>query len=323
MTHKEALRRLDEVETQRNTLQEERDELKGHLARMAAELAMFHQHGWKRPELLVQPAGHFYSPVVDPESAFVTRALADTTPPAAIEIDDERMLAELEALSKFYAEMPFGPEKTEGLRFFFENPAFSYTDAFVLYAYIRKLQPRRIVEIGCGYSTCVIFDTVDGFINPAPEIRCFDPYPDVPLQLTKPEDHLRKAIEAIPLQDIPDEVFSSLEAGDMLFIDSSHIAKTGSDVLDYMFRALPLVKSGVYVHIHDIGAHFEYSHEWVVTENRSWNEIYFLRAFLMYNDAFRIVFWNNHVVRKFPDRVKAMAPACLKNGGASIWLIRQ
>jgi hypothetical protein len=322
MNLKEALRRLEEVETQRNTIQQERDELKGHLARLAAELELFHQHGWKRPDLLAQPAGHFYSPVVDPESDFVTRALADTTPPAAIEIDDDKMLEELEALAKFYPDMPFGPTKTDGLRFFFENPAFSYTDALVLYAYIRKLRPKRIVEIGCGYSTCVIFDTIDRFVSPAPEIRCFDPYPDVPLQLTAPDDHLRKAITAIPLQDIPNEVFSSLEAGDILFIDSSHIAKTGSDVLDYLFRALPLVKPGVYIHIHDIGAHFEYSHEWVVTENRSWNEIYFLRAFLMYNEAFKIVFWNNHVVRKFPERVEALAPLCLKNGGASIWLVR-
>jgi hypothetical protein len=323
MNLKEALRRLNEVETQRNTIQQERDELKGHLARLAGELEVFHEHGWKRPELLFQPAGHFYSPVVDPASDFVTKALADTAPPAAIKVDDDAMLAELESLAAFYAEMPFGPEKQEGLRFFFENPAFSYTDAFVLYAYIRKLRPRRIVEIGCGYSTCVIFDTVDRFLSPAPLIQCFDPYPDVPHQLTRPDDHLRKTIQAIPLQEIPNEVFSTLEAGDILFIDSSHIAKTGSDVLDYMFRALPLVKPGVYVHIHDIGAHFEYSHEWVVTENRSWNEIYFLRAFLMYNNAFRIVFWNNHVVRKFPERVRALAPSCLKNGGASIWLLRQ
>lgn len=323
LTRKEANRRLAEVENQRNTLQLERDELKGHLARLTAEIEAVNQHAWKRPELLAEAAGHFYSPVVDPEFPFVARALADTALPAAIEIDADRMRAEFKALARFYGEMPFEPRKTEGMRFFFENPAFSYTDAFVLYAYIRHLRPRRIVEIGCGHSTCVIFDTVDRFVIPSPRIDCFDPYPDVALQLTHPDDPVRKAIQAIPLQAIPDEVFSSLEAGDILFIDSSHVAKTGSDVIDYMFRALPLLKPGVYIHIHDIGYPFEYSEEWVVTLNRSWNEAYFLRAFLMYNDAFRIVFWNNYFIRTFTDDVRSLAPLCLNNGGASIWLLRR
>ena len=103
------------------------------------------------------------------------------------------------------------------------------------------------MEIGCGYSTCVIFDTADRFLTPRPEISCFDPYPDVPHALTQPDDPLRQAIQAIPLQEIPNEVFTSLEPGDILFIDSSHIARTGSDVLDYMCRALPLITPGVFV----------------------------------------------------------------------------
>ncbi len=316
--------RLTTAETQRETLQTERNELKEHLTRLAAELAEAHrQLSSLQSKLFVDP-GHFYSPVVDPESPFVVKAMAAKSGNIpGVEVSDQRMLAEFAKLSRWYAEMPFTPEKTDGLRYYFENPAFSYTDAFVLYAMLRTLQPERVVEIGCGYSTCVIFDTVDHFLNPRPEIACFDPYPDVPHALTTPDDPLRQAIQAIPLQEIPDEVFSSLEPGDILFIDSSHIAKTGSDVLDYLFRALPLVTPGVFIHIHDIGYPFEYSDEWVVTENRSWNEGYFLRAFLMYNDAFEIVFWNSYFVQKFADRVAQQAPNCLKNGGGSIWLLRR
>jgi hypothetical protein len=322
--------RLTVAETQREALQAERDELKGHLARLAAELAEAHAQilAGQPISLFVEP-GHFYSPVVDPASPFVTKALAaaeaignsGTIP--AVDVSDQRMLAEFAKLARWYPEMPFTPEKTDGLRYYFDNPAFSWTDAFVLYGMLRTVQPKRIVEIGCGYSTCVIFDTADRFLTPRPEISCFDPYPDVPHALTQPDDPLRQAIQAIPLQEIPNEVFTSLEPGDILFIDSSHIARTGSDVLDYMFRALPLITPGVFVHIHDIGYPFEYSEEWVVKENRSWNEGYFLRAFLMYNEAFEIVFWNSYFVQKFADRVGQQAPNCLKNGGGSIWLLRR
>ena len=322
--------RLAEAEAQREALLTERDELKDHLSRIATELAEAHALIAADPKvpLFVEP-GHFYSPVVDPKSPFVERALADALETeesgliSGVALDASRMHAEFEKLARWYPEMPFPLQKTEGIRFYLDNPAFSYTDAFVLYAMIRTLQPKRIVEIGCGYSTCVIFDTVDRFLTERPEIVCFDPYPDVPHALTEPDDLLRQAIRAIPLQQIPDEVFSSLEAGDILFIDSSHIARTGSDVLDYLFRALPLVKPGVCIHIHDIGYPFEYSDEWVVQENRSWNEIYFLRAFLMYNEAFEILFWNNYYVKRFPSLVGQSAPLCLKDGGGSIWLLRR
>ncbi len=320
---------LKTAETQREAIRVERDELKEHLSRLAAELDEAHAVAAK-PSLLFVEAGHFYSPVVDPASPFVRQALQvaertmiTQTAIPAVALDDQTMHAMFSNLMRWYAEMPFPVEKAEGGRYYFENPAFSYTDAFVLYGMIRTLQPKRIVEIGCGYSTCVIFDTVDRFVEPHPEITCFDPYPDVPYALTAPDDPLRQAIQAIPLQQIPDGVFASLDAGDILFIDSSHIGKTGSDVLDYMFRALPLVKPGVYIHIHDIAYPFEYSEEWAVTENRSWNEGYFLRAFLMYNQAFEIVFWNDYYVRKFTSRVMEQAPLCLKNGGGSMWLLRR
>lgn len=320
---------LRTAETQREAILIERDELKEHLTRLAAELDEAQALAAK-PSLLFVEAGHFYSPVVDPASPFVRQAMEDAertmmsqTPIPAVTVDDQTMHATFANLMRWYAEMPFPVEKAEGLRYYFENPAFSYADAFVLYGMIRTLRPKRIVEIGCGYSTCVIFDTLDRFMEPRPEISCFDPYPDVPYALTSPDDPLRQAIQALPLQQIPDEVFSSLEAGDILFIDSSHIGKTGSDVLDYMFRALPLVKPGVYIHIHDIAYPFEYSEEWAVTENRSWNEGYFLRAFLMYNQAFEIVFWNHYYIQKFTAKVLEQAPLCLKNGGASIWLLRR
>jgi hypothetical protein len=122
------------------------------------------------------------------------------------------------------------------------------------------------------------------------------------------------------VQRVDLQVFERLEPGDFLFIDSTHILKTGSDVCHELFNILPALKPGVFIHFHDIFWPFEYGRDWVLKENRSWNEIYGLRAFLMYNDAFEIVFFNEYFVRFCRERVQAGYPAMLKNSGGSIWL---
>jgi hypothetical protein len=111
-----------------------------------------------------------------------------------------------------------------------------------------------------------------------------------------------------PVQNVPLEVFARLESSDILFIDSSHILKTGSDVNHYLFEILPILQPGVLVHIHDILYPFEYPEAWVLEDKRSWNEAYALRAFLEYNSAFEIVYWNNFVWRHLRDDLAALMP---------------
>ena len=98
--------------------------------------------------------------------------------------------------------------------------------------------------------------------------------------------------------------------------------KTGSDVCHELFNILPILKSGVFVHLHDIFWPFEYSAEWVVRENRSWNELYGLRAFLMYNDAFEVVFFNDYFVQHCYDTIQADYPAMLKDSGGNFGCAR-
>ena len=90
-----------------------------------------------------------------------------------------------------------------------------------------------------------------------------------------------------------------------------------------MFRILPRLRAGVCVHIHDIPYPFEYPAAWITGENRSWNEVYLLRAFLQYNRSWQIIYWNHFVLRKMLDELRAAMPVCLRNGGASIWLQKQ
>jgi hypothetical protein len=113
--------------------------------------------------------------------------------------------------------------------------------------------------------------------------------------------------------------FDVLMESDVLFVDSSHVVKVGSDVLDLFFRILPRLKSGVYIHFHDIFHPFEYPKEWIIN-GKAWNEAYLLRAFLQYNDSFEIVFFNTFLEFFHPGRFHRDMPLCMKNPGGSIWL---
>jgi hypothetical protein len=114
-------------------------------------------------------------------------------------------------------------------------------------------------------------------------------------------------------------VFAALGPGDILFIDSTHVCKPGSDVEFLFSRVLPALAAGVYVHVHDIFYPFEYPKEWV-EEGRAWNEAYLLAAFLQYNRAFRVEFWGQYLQHFHRERFAADLPLYLRDPGGSIWL---
>ena len=116
-------------------------------------------------------------------------------------------------------------------------------------------------------------------------------YPDRLRGLLRPHDEGATRIIEREVQEVPIDTFSSLRAGDLLFIDSSHVIKCGSDVQFLMFEVLPQLPTGVFVHFHDVFYPFEYPAEWVL-KGRYWNEDYFLRAFLSYNSEWEISFFN-------------------------------
>ncbi len=117
------------------------------------------------------------------------------------------------------------------------------------------------------------------------------------------------------------EVFSALQAGDVLFIDSTHVLKTGSDVAWLYGDLLPALNEGVYVHIHDMFYPFEYPREWVL-EGRAWSEVYVVRAFLAFNTDFEIVLFNDWLGTFHRDRIAAELPLMLANSGGALWLKR-
>lgn len=229
---------------------------------------------------------------------------------------------QLELLGHFeaiYPSVDFPSNKTESHRYHYENPAYSYSDAIMLHCMMRHFKPNRIIEVGSGYSSCVILDTRERHLGGQVEVTFIEPYPALLLSLIRPSD--KESVQIIPgrLQEVPIEKFLSLQSGDILFIDSTHVSKTGSDVNYLFFDVLPALNSGVHIHIHDIFYPFEYPREWVIG-GRSWNEQYVLRAFLQFNDAFSISMMNTYLEQLHESRFASKMPLCLKNRGGSIWL---
>jgi hypothetical protein len=269
-----------------------------------------------------RPPGHFYSPI--PSLAEVRERAAtifdrDVAGIPGIDLDERGQLALLAELAPYLREPPWRDEAVPGLRYRFDNPAFSASDPLVLYALLRHARPRRAVEVGCGWSSCVFLDTSERYLDGAVDLTFIEPYPELFLSLLAPGDEGRLRLLRRGLQTVPDEVFDRLESGDVLFIDSSHVSKTGSDVNHLFFRILPRLASGVWIHLHDIHYPFEYPDSWVF-EGRAWNEVYLLRAFLQYNAAFPVQLWATFLASRHREAWARALPAGRTGAGSSIWL---
>ena len=238
-----------------------------------------------------------------------------------VELHEAEQLTLLDELSRSYKEMPFQSHKVEGLRYYFENPSYSYSDAIILHCMIRYLKPKRIIEVGSGFSSCVTLDTNELFFNGSILTTFIEPYPRLFMSLVKEEDKGRIRMLPYRLQDVDVSEFEALRANDILFIDSTHVSKIDSDVNRIFFEILPRLTPGVHIHFHDIFYPFEYPKEWVY-EGKAWNEAYVLRAFLQYNTAFRVVLMNTFMERYHESFFQERMPLCLKNTGGSIWVYK-
>ena len=136
-------------------------------------------------------------------------------------------------------------------------------------------------------------------------------------------DHKNHVLLTKKVQDVEIEYFNKLEENDILFVDSSHVSKTGSDLNHIIFNILPILNKGVIIHFHDIFYPFEYPKEWVLTQGGfGWNESYMLRAFLMYNKSFKILFLNSYMEHFHKDWFLSNMPDCLLRQGGSLFIVK-
>jgi hypothetical protein len=152
-------------------------------------------------------------------------------------------------------------------------------------------------------------------------VTLIEPNCDRLLGLLKEDDREQVALVQDEVQNVPLSEFSSLGAGDLLFVDSSHVVKAGNDLYFLLFDVIPQLAEGVVVHFHDVFYPFDYRSEWL-SMGRYWNEAYFLRAFMSYNCEWRIRFFNSYVGWRFGDYVAEHMPLCAKDTGGSIYIER-
>ena len=219
-------------------------------------------------------------------------------------------------------------ERTQRLCYSLMNQSFEGMDARLLFYFVQKNKPKRIIEIGCGNSTLLLWNTKKIFGLDV-EITCIEPYPHPFIKKMRDKGHIH-LLES-DLQEIELTLFSTLEENDILFIDSSHVGKHKSDVLFYFSKIFPLLRKNVLIHIHDIFFPYDYPQSWL-EEGRFWNEQYFLFMFLQYNTKFSIVFGNKYSEYKFPDKLRQLQKNSYERqhgfvkkedvfSGGSLWLI--
>ena len=235
------------------------------------------------------------------------------TPPYHLDLDEGQARAELESLMPFAAE--FSPPKADPGQgaYFWDNGLFTGADAMAYYCYLRKLKPRTVLEVGSGFSSLVARAALKA--NGSGRLTCVEPFP---------RDFLKGQpdIELIakPVQLLDADFFNSrLADGDVLFIDSTHTVKSGSDCLHIYLRLLPRLKRRLHVHVHDISLPFALPKEWLLHKQIHWTEQYLLLAFLLDNSKARILFgshFNHHYNQEALDRLMAGKAA---SDGASFW----
>ena len=201
--------------------------------------------------------------------------------------------------------------KPNGLEFFFTNGSFESGDAEYWYQMVRAVKPKRLIEIGSGNSTLLAIRAIEKTKLEDPEYSCehicIEPY-EMPWLETTGVTVVREKVE-----DIGVDFFSSLNDGDILFIDSSHIIRPQGDVLFEYLELLPSLKEGVIVHIHDIFTPRDYLEGWLKKDVKFWNEQYLLEAFLSQNSKWRIVGALNWLHHNHYQALNAVAPYLTKD----------
>lgn len=249
---------------------------------------------------------HYYDPYVDATLVRTPLGAPRELPGLDLRVSGQlgllRQMGHAGELSKWEASAPAGGAR----RFHLGNGSFESGDAEFLYQFIRLKKPRRVVEIGSGYSTLVVRDALSAnrleHPGAAASHVCIEPF-EMPWLEETGAEIVRSRVE-----DVPWSVFSGLDAGDLLFIDSSHMIRPQGDVLHEYQNILPRLKPGVFVHVHDIFTPRDYPEEWVLRRHWLWNEQYLVETMLAHGSAWEVVAALNFLKHAHFGELKAICP---------------
>lgn len=253
--------------------------------------------------LNVIPA-NFYSSIpsiVDIKNSY---EYADSSIPYLDEalFDKDALREELSALVAYSVDFapPENGDKEHGDHFFWNNGVFSSSDAMAYYAFLRKLKPNNVVEIGSGFSTLVAREAL--IKNGSGKLTCIEPFPRPFLKRLG-----GMSLEMITAQEVTADYLNDiLDDGDVLFIDSTHTVKTGSDCLHIYLRLLPKITKKIYIYIHDIFLPFGLPQKWLLDLQIHWTEQYLLLAWMIENQRVKVLFGSAYHEHFNPDLLKEL-----------------
>jgi FkbM family methyltransferase len=257
---------------------------------------------------------HYYSPI--PSSDQIEKYAPKSYDTSSIELDFSSQINLLTALHPYFAEL--WPAPTEQLRELIQHAALTPFDLILYYSFIRAVKPNIIIEIGGGSSSIIARQAI--IMNQkVAKLIVIEPYPSEALT------NIVDTLVPYPVQQIDVTFFSQLQAGDILFIDSTHVGSLGSDVYHIIYNILPSLKPGVIVHFHDIMLPKTFAPEWAHQHQIFWNEQYLLHAFLMYNSDFQVVLSCNFDAVRKSDQITSLDWPNNILGGASgsLWMSRK
>lgn len=263
---------------------------------------------------------NYYSPI--PSVSDIEQGWETTTPHPFFEPEiyhDDRLRDFLETALMPYSK-EFNPSKdgneNDPEEFYWSNPSFGHCDAMALYCFIRHLRPKRILEIGGGYSTLIMDEAIRA--NGTGEIWEVEPYSK---PFLKRLGSITRFYEQ-PVQNLPLSLFAELEPNDILFIDSTHTVKASSDSTFIYLKALKQLKKEVLIQSHDIFLPDPLPKDWGTDFQFYWNEQYLLQALLIDNNRFEVVYssryhclYNKELMDRFMDKKATTI-------GVSLWYKR-
>jgi len=266
--------------------------------------------------------GHYYSPLpVIAEAAAYAEGLSTRSPReplAGIALNGEAQKERLAWVRADETTFDWPADPRPDLRFYTNQDFFNAADALTLYSLMMRVRPRRIVEIGSGFSSALMLDVRERMSNLDIALTFVEPDPARLKKLLRPQEGATTAIHRARAQDLPIDLFTDLRANDILFVDSTHVSRAGSDVNFIVFEVLPRLAPGVLVHVHDVFWPFEYPARWF-RRGIAWNEAYLLRAFLTCNNDYEIFFWAPYAARLDPPPRMGIR----LEDGQSIWIRRK
>lgn len=290
-----------------------RDLLARMLARLLPESVMRDKRYfslWEKRGYHVTPV-HFYELIPDTRQ-FGDDIFSRNHELPGVDLNVEGQMALLDTfVSKYkeeYEAFPSSPTRRPE-EFYFNNTLFETVDAEVLYCMVRELKPRRMIEVGSGFSTRLSAAAIRRNREQDPgyqcELTCVEPNPKP--ELRQGFDGLTRLMES-KVQDVPVEFFETLDENDILFIDSSHVVTVGSDVCFEYLEVLPRLRKGVVVHVHDILLPRHYVEHWHRMK-MFWNEQFLLQAFLAFNSSFEVMWAGNYVHAYHSDLLERAFPS--------------